>query len=265
MPIKSHWHALTKASSIMEPMLLHLRDLGFTTVFVPSLSITDAIDHKRIRFNSEHLPKDKLSTFPIFAFSRSPVITSPETTNFRRIQVSNDGLNTGTPYPINYASATFQISWVVLFNNITDFEEFEVVYTTEKLFSDFREYKVFIPPLFRYNDVPEEERAIYVGSEWQMFSNAELNKLNEYVQFSLSGTAQVTFPAMSITDVDLPKPQIDQLILGFYSDLQYINKEEEFKFYKDDGDYVIEQTHKENLEIYREPLETSTENKDDSV
>lgn len=220
MPFDSHWHALTKASVIMVPMLKHIKESGITPVYTPSLSFGDAINQKRINFKASDIPKEKESNFPLFAWSRTPVVVSDEALNFRRLQVGGTySLNTGTPFPLNTAWATFSINWLILFNNFSDFEEFEIVYTTEKLFSDFREFKVILPPLHMFSNLSEEERSITIGSEWEMFSNSETNKLNDYVQFSLSGIAKVTFLALSITDID--QEMIKQIHLGFYSDLEF--------------------------------------------
>lgn len=240
MPIKSQWHALTKASTVINPILKYITGLGITPMYVPSLGFTDAIDHKRIRFNSAHLPQDKLSNFPIFAWSRTPVVVSDEMTNMRRILVQGiEALNTGVPYPLNYAAGTFTLNWAILFNNISDLEEFEVVYTSEKLFSDFREFRVYIPPLCAFSRLKEEDRGIYVGTEWQMFTNVDTNKLNDYVQFSLTGSARLTFPVLSITEIDLPL--LKELELSFYSDLEMAEKRESFLFqkgYNDEGKLV---------------------------
>ena len=229
MPFKSDWYALTKASIVVSPILKHLASLGFTPVYTPSLSFTDAIDHKRIRFKAEDLPQEKLSNFPIFAWSRTPVTISQELNQLRRIKVASvTEMNTGTPYPLNYAGASFTLNWMVLFNRLEDFEEFEIVYTTEKLFSDFREFMIYLPALYGFANLSEEERSLYVGTEWEMLSNAELSKLNDYVQFSLTGTAQITFPALSITSIDLPL--LKELELNFYSDFDCKEKQESFKF-----------------------------------
>lgn len=256
MPFKSDWYALTKASTVINPVLKYIADLGFTPVFTPSLSYTDAVDHKRIRFNAEDIPKDKISNFPIFAWSRTPIVVSQEIGQMRRIKVASiEEMNTGTPYPINYAGATFTLNWMVLFNRMEDLEEFEVVYTTEKLFSNFHEYLVFLPPLYGFANLSEEERSIYVGAEWEMVSNVETSKLNDYVQFSFTGVAQFTFPALSITDIDLPK--LKELELNFYSDLEYRNKRETYRFTREvseQGDIIggeIRQTYNTDRVIWQ--------------
>lgn len=250
MPFTSHWHALTKASTVINPILKHISEHGITPIYIPSLGFTDAIDHKRIRFNASHLTKEKLSNFPIFAWSRTPVIVSDEMTNMRRILVQGtEALNTGVTYPINYAAGTFTLNWAILFNNITDLEEFEVVYTSEKIFSNFREFRVFIPPLFAFSRLKEEDRAIYVGTEWEMFSNVDTNKLNDYVQFSLTGTARLTFPVLSITDIDLPL--LKELELNFYTDLDMTQEDSSFLYQKgfNDNGKLVEGTILQNSKV----------------
>lgn len=256
MPFKSDWYALTKASTVINPVIKYMKDLGFTPIFTPSLSYTDVIDHKRINFNSEDLPKEKISNFPIFAWSRTPIVVSQEIGQMRRIKVASiQEMDTGTPYPINYAGASFTLNWAVLFNRLEDFEEFEVVYTTEKLFSNLHEFLVFLPPMYGFAKLSEEERSIYVGMEWEMVSNADTSKLNDYVQFSFTGVAQVTFPALSITDIDLPK--LKELELNFYSDLEFKNKRETYLFKRElseQGEIVggeIRQTYENDQVIWQ--------------